>query len=57
MYSPNFKKFVFIDFDISTVVKEEIGEATLIYGYFGTLASFGSEMREIYENWEGSRKK
>ena len=43
MFSPSLKKFVFVDFGVSRIIKEEKGEKTFT-DYFGTTKYSSEEM-------------
>lgn len=47
MFSPKFNKFVFIDFGLSKILKQNIGEKTLTY-YFGTYNYVSEEMKKLF---------
>lgn len=46
MWSPTYKKNVFIDFGLSKFLKEKIGELTKTY-YFGTYKYCSQEMKAL----------
>lgn len=49
MFSPSFKKSVFIDFGTTTYVKENKYEPTRIMGAMGTLEYMGPEMQQAWD--------
>ena len=46
MFSPSLKKFVFVDYGVSRIIKEERGEKTFTH-YFGTPNYSSQEMLEL----------
>ena len=46
-YSPSFKKCVFIDFGLSSLIKEELGYKTFTH-FLGTLSYSSDEMKKAY---------
>ena len=46
MYSPSLKKFVFVDFGVSRIIREDRGEKTMTE-YFGTPDYSSEEMRNL----------
>ena len=47
MWSPFFQKFVFIDFGLSNIIKEEVGFKTFT-SFSGTVRFSSEEMKKLY---------
>lgn len=51
MWSPKHKKNIFIDFGLSMLLAEKVGEKTLTH-FFGTFGHSSPEMREIFNEFK-----